>query len=313
MSTLQIDPGGVRAAEAAIRPFIRRTPVVELDRAEFGLDPGPLVLKLEPLQHAGSYKARGAFANLTLRRPPAAGVTAASGGNHGGAVAYAARRLGAKAKIFVQATASPAKIARIREYGAELVVGGESHAEALLACEAWAAETGAMTVHAFDQVETMCGAGTLGLELEDQTRADTVMAAVGGGGLAAGLAAWFGDRAKLVAVEPKASPTLHNALAAGGPVDAPIGGLAGDSLSPRRIGALCYPLLKRHVAVNPLVEDEEIRAAQAALWRVLRVVVEPGGAAALAALLGGRYRPAPDERVAVVLSGANTTAVDFDR
>lgn len=311
MSAISIGPDGIATAEAAIRPFIRRTPVIELDRADFGLAPGPLVLKLEGLQHAGSFKTRGAFANLRLRALPDGGVAAASGGNHGAAVAYAARQLGAKARIFVQDTASPAKIARIREYGADLVIGGESHAEALAACEAWATQAGAMTAHAFDQVETMCGAGTLGLELEDQAQVDTVLAAVGGGGLMAGLAAWFEGRKTLVAVEPLASPTLHRALAAGRPVDAEIGGLAGDSLSPRRIGALCYPLLRQHVAANPLVSDEEIRAAQIALWRVPRVVVEPGGAAAMAALLSGRYEPAPAERVAVVLSGANTTAVDF--
>ncbi|MDQ0465301.1 threonine dehydratase [Caulobacter ginsengisoli] len=309
----RIDPDSIAAAETVIRPYIRRTPVLELDRAQFGLPPGPLVLKLEQLQHAGSFKTRGAFANLLLRAAPAAGVAAASGGNHGAAVAYAARQLGIRAQIFVQETASPAKTARIRDYGAELVIGGESHAEALTACEAWAARTGAMTVHAFDQVETMRGAGTLGLELEAQAGVDTVMAAVGGGGLMGGLAGWFGDRLRLVAVEPQASPTLHRALAAGQPVEAEVGGLAGDSLSPRRVGQLVFPLLARHVAANPLVSDDDIQTAQAALWRVLRLVVEPGGAAAFAALLSGAYAPAPDERVAVILSGANTTAVDFGR
>jgi threonine dehydratase len=308
-----VDRETIAAAERVIRPHIRRTPVIELDRAEFGLPPGPLILKLEMLQHVGAFKTRGAFANLLLRDVPAAGVAAASGGNHGAAVAYAARQLGTKAQIFVQETASPAKVARIREYGAELVLIGESHAEALVACEAWAAQAGAMTVHAFDQVETMRGAGTLGLELEEQAQVDTVMAAVGGGGLMGGLAGWFGGRKRLVGVEPQASPTLYRALAAGRPVKAEVGGLAGDSLSPRQVGKLVFPLLQQHLTANPLVSDADIRRAQQELWRVLRLVVEPGGAAALAALISGAYRPEPDERVAVVLSGANTTAVDFDR
>ncbi len=199
-------------------------------------------LKLELTQHSGSFKARGAFANLLMREVPPAGVAAASGGNHGAAVAYAARQLGHKARIFVPEISSPAKIARIRGYGADLAVGGKVYAEALAACEAYIAETGALSVHAFDQVETMLGQGTVGLELERQVPdLDTLLVAVGGGGLIAGIAAWYEGKVKVVGVEPRLAPTLSMALAAGRPVDAPAGGLAADSLAPKRIGELVFP------------------------------------------------------------------------
>ena len=268
----------------------------------------PLVLKLEFLQHTGSFKPRGAFANLLTRRAPEAGIVAASGGNHGAAVAYAAMRLGIPATIFVPTVASPAKLERIRGYGAELVVGGERYADALEASEAFAARTGALPVHAYDQAETMLGQGTVGLEIEaDALDIDTLLVAVGGGGLIGGIAAWYEGRVRVLAVEPELAPTLHDALAAGRPVDAPAGGIAADSLAPRQVGGLMFPIAQRFVERAVLVSDEAIRDARQRLWDVLRVAAEPGGAATLAALISGRYRPAPGERVAVLLCGANTT------
>jgi len=303
----------IAAVERLIRPHIRRTPVIEADGAEFGLVPGPLLFKLEQMQHSGSFKARGAFANLLLRDVPAAGVAAASGGNHGAAVAYAAARLGVAATVFVPGITSPAKAERIRGYGATLVVAGERYADALAASEAHVAATGAMAVHAFDQPETLLGQGTVGLELQaDAPGVDTLLVAVGGGGLIGGIAAWYGRAVKVVAVEPEGAPTLHMALAAGRPVDAPADGIAADSLAPRQVGGLMFPIAQAHVAVSVLVTDEAIRQAQAALWSRLCVVAEPGGAAAFAALLSGRYRPAAGERVAVLVCGGNTTAVRFE-
>jgi threonine dehydratase len=223
-------------------------------------------------------------------------------------------RLGIPAKIFVPRVSSPAKIQRIREYGADLVVGGERYADALAASEAWIARSGALAVHAFDQMETVLGQGTIGLELGAQAPAlDTVLVPVGGGGLIGGIAAWYAGTARVIGVEPHAAPTLTEALRAGHPVDAETGSIAADSLAPRRVGELMFPLAKRHVERVVLVSDADIRRAQDALWAVLRIVAEPGGAAALAGLLSGGYRPAPDERVGVVVSGANTTAVDFAR
>lgn len=309
-----VDAARIAATERVIRPQIRRTPVIALDRADFGLAAGPLALKLELFQHAGSFKTRGAFANLLLRDVPVAGVVAASGGNHGAAVAYAAMRRQVKAKIFVPSVSSPAKVERIRGYGADLVVGGERYADALAASEAWATQSGALPVHAFDQAETLLGQGTLALELEEQAPdLDTLLVGVGGGGLIGGIAAWYGGRVRVVGVEPEAAPTLTRALAAGRPVDAEAGGIAADSLAPRRVGELVFPLAQKFVNGVLLVSDEAIRAAQEALWRVVRVVAEPGAAAATAALLHGVYKPAPGERVGVVVSGGNTVAVDFTR
>jgi threonine dehydratase len=239
---------------------------------------------------------------------------AASGGNHGAAVAFAAMKLGVPARIFVPTVASAAKVDRIRSYGATLVVTGERYADALSASERWAAESGAMPVHAFDQAETILGQGTLGLELEAQApELDTIITAVGGGGLVSGLAAWYAGRRKVVGVEPELAPTLTQALAAGEPVDADAGGIAADSLAPRRVGEQVFPIARAHVAEVVLVTDGSIRNAQEALWSTVRVVAEPGGAAALAAVLSGRYRPEPGERVGVVVSGGNTVAVAFDR
>lgn len=307
-----IDRVAIAAMATRIAPYVRRTPVIGVAGADFGLPVGEIRFKLEFLQHSGSFKARGAFANLLGQTVPAAGVAAASGGNHGAAVAYAARALGLPARIFVPRIAAPMKIARIRAYGAELVVTGERYAEALAACEAWLADSGALSVHAYDQPATLLGQGSVGLELEDQCPdLDTLLVAVGGGGLIGGIAAWYRGKVKVVAVEPEAAPTLNMALAAGRPVDAPAGGIAADSLAPRQVGQLMFPLAQQYVAQSVLVEDAAITAAQAALWDTLRVVAEPGGAAAFAALLSGRYRPAAGERVGVLVCGANPTATDF--
>jgi threonine dehydratase len=297
-----------------IRSWIRETPVIAVDGADFGLSLSAVSLKLESLQHSGSFKARGAFANLLDRRLPRAGVVAASGGNHGAAVAYAAMKLGVAAKIFVPDISSPAKMERIRSYGADLIVAGESYADALGASESWAAQSGALTVHAFDQVETLLGQGTIGLELEARaSHLDSLLVAIGGGGLIAGIAAWYEGRINVIGVEPEAAPTLTRALEAGKPVDAEAGGIAADSLAPRRVGELVFPLAQKFVSEVVLVRDDEIRKAQDALWRVLRIVAEPGGAAAFAALFSGRYQPEPQERVGVLVSGGNTVAVDFYR
>jgi threonine dehydratase len=314
MSRATVDRDRIEATDRIIRPHIRRTPVLAADGADFGLAPLPLLFKLELFQHAGSFKTRGAFANLLMRQVPAAGVAAASGGNHGAAIAYAASKLGAPARIFVPSISSPAKIARIRSYGADLVVEGERYADALKASEAWVAASGALAVHAFDQTETLLGQGTLGMELEEQApELDTLLVAVGGGGLIGGIAAWYAGRVRVVGVEPEAAPTLSRALAAGRPVDAEAGGIAADSLAPRRVGALMFPIAQRHVSRVVLVADDAIRAAQDELWNTLRIVAEPGGAAAFAAILSGRYQPLPDERVGILVSGGNTVAVDFGR
>jgi threonine dehydratase len=307
-----IDRSGIEEAARAIHPYVRRTPVLEVDATDLGLPAFPLTLKLEQLQRAGSFKARGAFANLLLREVPKAGVVAASGGNHGAAVAYAARRLGVPAHVFVPTVSSAAKVGRIRECGASLTIVGEGYADALAASEAWAAESGAASVHAFDQAETLLGQGTLGAELSEQAPGlDTLLLGVGGGGLIGGVAAWYAGALGIVGVEPEGAPTLSEALAAGRPVDAPAGGIAADSLAPRRVGELMFPIAQAFVDRVVLVSDDAIRAAQQALWDTLRVVAEPGAAAPLAALLCGAYVPGPREAVGLVVSGANTTAVDF--
>lgn len=296
-----IDRERIAAVAKTIAPFVRRTPAIELDGVQ---------LKLELLQHAGSFKTRGAFANLLLRDVPAAGVVAASGGNHGAAVAYAAMRLGTPAKIFVPSISSSTKIERIRSYGAQLVVVGERYADALAASEEWIAESGALAVHAFDQPETLLGQGTVAMEIvEDIPEVDTIIVAVGGGGLIGGIAAWCAGEVKVVGVEPQGAPTLSLAMQAGRPVDAPAGSIAADSLAPRRVGELMFPIAQRYVDRVVLVSDDDIRAAQRALWYGATTVAEPGGAAAYAALLCGAYAPAPGERVCVVVSGGNSTAV----
>ena len=297
-----------------IKSHVRRTPVVDVDAAELGLPPGTLTLKLELLQHAGSFKARGAFANLTGQAVPAAGVAAASGGNHGAAVAFAAQKLGHAAHIFVPTISSPAKIERIRSYGADLVIEGSRYAEALERCRAFVARTGALSVHAYDAPLTLLGQGTVGLELEHQAPdIDTLLVAVGGGGLIGGIAAWYQGRVKVIGVEPEAAPTLHAALKAGSPVEVSVSGLAADSLGASRIGGIPFDIAREHVAGSVLVPDDAIRKAQLVLWDRLRIASEPGGAAVLAALLTGAYAPARGERVGLLICGGNTTAVDFNR
>lgn len=309
-----IDQHGISGVYPLIRPHIRRTPVLEVRGNDFGLEAGTIDLKLELLQYSGSFKARGAFTNLLTRRIPAAGVVAASGGNHGAAVAYAAMKLGVPAKIFVPTVTSAAKLARLREYRADLTIAGERYADALAASEAWAVATGALPVHAYDQIETLLGQGTVALELEEQApELDTLLIAVGGGGLIGGIAAWYAGRVKIVGVEPERAPTLYKALEAGQPVDAEAGGIAADSLAPRRVGELMFPLAERYVERVALVADEAIQQAQQALWDTVRIASEPGGAAAFAALLSRRYAPGAKERVGVVVCGGNTAAVDFCR
>ena len=315
MQTAQtlISRDAIATTARLIGPHIRRTPVIDVDGEDFGLRASTLTLKLESLQHAGSFKARGAFANLLMRAVPEAGVVAASGGNHGAAVAFAARKLGISATIFVPSISSRTKIDRIRAYGAKLVVGGELYADALAASETWRAESGAMAVHAFDALETILGTGTLGMELAEQVQAiDTLLVPVGGGGLIAGIASWFAGQVKIVGVEPAGAAKLARALEAGRPVDTPVETIAADSLGPRRVGDLNFPIVQRYVDRVVLVSDDDIRAAQRSLWTALTIVAEPGGAAAHAALLAGRYKPAAGERVCILVSGGNTTAVDFD-
>ena len=307
-----IDREGIRRADSLIRNHVRRTPIVEVQGADFGLEKVTLLFKLELLQHSGSFKARGAFTNLLMRAVPAAGVVAASGGNHGAAVAFAAMKLGIPARIFVPVVSSQAKMDRIRGYGAELVVTGERYADALAASQEWAAQSGALSIHAYDQPETLLGQGTVALELEQQyPQLDTLLVAVGGGGLIGGIAAWYEGKTRVVGVEPAAAPTLYRALEARRPVDAEAGGIAADSLAPRRVGELMFPIAQKYVDRVVLVADELILRAQAALWNLLRIVAEPGGAAALAALLSGQYQARPGERLGVLVCGGNTTAVDF--
>jgi threonine dehydratase len=288
---------GIAAMEPLIRPFIRNTPVLDLDGT---------LLKLECLQVAGSFKARGAFANLRTRSVPPAGVVAASGGNHGAAVAYAAAQLHVSCRIFVPEISSPAKIERIRATGAELVIVPGTYPDALAASIADAAKRDAMPVHAFDQVETILGAGSLGKELEEAVPFDTVLVPVGGGGLIAGVSAWFEGRVRVIGVEPDGAPTLDWALRAGAPVAAPTGSIASDSLAAGALGSLVYPIAARFVERAILVSDDEIRTAREALWTRARVIAEPGGATAFAALLSRKYEPASGERVAVIVSGGNT-------
>ncbi|MER8649763.1 threonine/serine dehydratase [Mesorhizobium sp. M0586] len=302
----------IAAMEPRIRRYIRHTPVLRVDMADFDRPPLAVDLKLECLQHSGSFKARGAFTNLLERPVPAAGVVAASGGNHGAAVAYAAMRLGHKATIFVPEVSPAAKLQRIRGYGAELIVGGARYAEALAASEAFAEKTGALQIHAFNQEETLVGQGTLGLEIEnDLPDIDTLLVAVGGGGLIGGIAAWFAGRIRIIAIEPEGAPTLHRAFEAGHPVDAPAEGVAADSLAPKRVGEMMFPIAEAFVERSILVTDDAIIAAQKALWERVRIIAEPGGAAAFAALLSGRYTPAPGERIAVLVCGSNTDPAKF--
>lgn len=312
---------GVGIGREEIREFypqlahhVRRTPVVSVDGKEFGLDPVSLTLKLESLQHTGSFKARGAITNLLKRTVPKAGVVAASGGNHGVAVAFAANNFHVPARIYVPTVASVTKIERIRKYGADLIVGGERYADALVESQKWAERNDAISVHAYDQRETMLGQATVGLEFEEQVPdLDTLLVAVGGGGLIGGIASWYSGKIRIIGVEPDKAPTLTRALEAGRPVDAEAGSIAADSLAPRRVGEMMFPIAQKFVERVLLVQDEDIRSAQQVLWNEMRIVAEPGGAAAFAAVLSKKYRPVNTERVGILVCGGNADAVTFGR
>lgn len=299
-----IDDTDVTRAAARIAGRVRRTPVLPVAERRF---PSPVFLKLELLQHTGSFKPRGIFNRMLAAPVPEAGVIAASGGNAGLAVAYAAGELGHRAEIFVPESTPQIKVDRLRALGADVTLTGEFYADALGASEERAASSGALVVHAYDQPEVAAGQGTLALELAEQVpEPDTVLVAVGGGGLVAGIAAALDGRSRVVAVEPERCPTLHEAMVAGEPVDVTVGGVAADSLGARRVGRVCFAVASRTGTRHVLVPDEAIVAAQRLLWDDFRVIAEPGGATALAGLLCGAYKPDPDERVAVVVCGANT-------
>jgi threonine dehydratase len=311
ISRAMLTRADIEAAAARNAGRVRATPVAELEPYAFG-SPAQIALKLELLQHTGSFKPRGAFSHILSQPVPKAGVIAASGGNHGAAVAYAAQTLGYRAEIYVPAATPRIKLDRLEHYGAHVVATGARYAEALAASSARAEETGALVVHAYDQEEVLAGQGTLGRELQMQAPGlETVFVAVGGGGLVGGVAAWYRGSAKVIAVEPAACPTLAHALEAGRPVDVEVGGLAADSLGARRVGALMFPIAQQFVERVVLVSDDQILAAQRLLWEHLRVLAEPGGATALAGFLWGEYRPRAGERIGVIVCGANTDPALF--
>jgi threonine dehydratase len=295
----------VEAAWQLIRPHIRRTPVLELPAGTLGVR-APLALKLESLQVSGSFKGRGAFHKLLASKVPAAGIVAASGGNHGVAAAFAAHALGHKAEIFVPTIASPAKVAGLKRHHAVVHQVGAVYAEARAAAERRAAETGALVVQAYEDPEVFVGAGSVALEFAEQAPFDTLLVAVGGGGLIAGCAAAIGDKVRIVAVETEGTPTLHEARRAGRPVDVKISGIAADALGASRIGTPNFEVAQKLVRESVLVSDDAVREAQRALWNELRVAAEPAGATGLAALKSGAYRGAAGERVATLVCGANT-------
>jgi threonine dehydratase len=308
---MTIDRNAIEQAAARIAPHVRVTPGIRLEPRAFG-SPANLTLKLELLQHTGSFKPRGAFNRILCSAVPDAGVIAASGGNHGAAVAYAARQLGYVAEIFVPEPTPDVKVERLRRYGARVMLVGANYAEAYSASRERASETGALEVHAYDQREVLAGQGTLARELEEQTGAlDTVLVAVGGGGLIGGVAAWFAGRVRTVGVEPERCPTLYAAREAGEPVDIEVSGVAADSLGARRIGTLAFAVAQQFVHDVVLVTDDEIRQTQRAMWDNLRVLAEPGGAAALAGLRSGKYQPQPGERVGIIVCGGNTDPARF--
>lgn len=300
----------ITAALKRIESHIVKTPVVEFQG--FGLD-SSIQMKLEHMQRTGSFKARGAFNTLLSQKIPASGLVAASGGNHGAAVAFAAKQLRHKAKVFVPEFAGPTKISLIERSGADLSVVSGEYANALLEAQSYEKEHGAMQVHAFDAVPTIAGQGTTFKEWEEQgLDADTVLIAVGGGGFIAGAMAWFNGRRKVVAVEPEKAPTLHSALAANKPMNVEVGGIAANALGARKIGDICFDLAQRTGTESVLVSDEAIQNAQVALWQEARQLVEPAGATALAALMCGAYQPQAGERVAVLVCGGNLAFDPFE-
>jgi threonine dehydratase len=306
ISRTEIQDAGRRIAK-----HVRRTPVMALEEKSFGVD-AKIFFKLECLQHTGSFKPRGAFNCILSSSIGEAGVIAASGGNHGAAVAYAAHHLGHRAEIFVPTITPANKVDRLKQYGAAITITGNNYSEALTASRERAAHTGAVSIHAYDDPRVLAGQGTLGMEFEEQVRGlDSVLIAVGGGGLVGGVAAWYQDRVRVIGVEPERAPTLHKALAARQVVDVEVGGVAADSLGARRVGELMFPIAQKFVAQSLLVTDDHIVKAQKALWQELRLIAEPGGATAFAALLSGVYKPHPGERVGVVLCGSNAELTRF--
>lgn len=305
-----ITQSDIESAAARIAGRVRHTPTLRLAAGELGID-NALTLKLELLQHAGSFKPRGAFNRiLSAGELPSSGVIAASGGNHGAAVAFAARSLGIRAEIFIPALTPPAKRTRIESFGASVVQGGATYNEALDACRARQAETGALDVHAYDHAAVLAGQGTLGREIEqDAPELTDLLVATGGGGLIGGIAAWYRGRVRVISVEPEGCPCLHDALAAGAPVPSPVGGIAADSLGARQAGAAMFPIAREFVSQAVLVPDAAIAEARRLIWDRLRLLAEPGGATALAALLCGAYVPPPGARVGVILCGSNTSEI----
>lgn len=301
----------IQDAGRRIAMHVRRTPVLALEEKAFGVD-ARIFFKLECLQHTGSFKPRGAFNCILSSEIGEAGVIAASGGNHGAAVAYAAHKLGYRAEIFVPVITPKNKVDRLRHYAATINITGNNYAEALAASRERAGQTGAVGIHAYDDARVLAGQGTLGMEFEEQVRGlDSVLIAVGGGGLIGGVASWYQDRVRVIAVEPERAPTLHHSLAAGRVLEVETGGVAADSLGARLVGELMFPIAQKFVAQSLLVSDEQIVEAQRILWRQLRLIAEPGGATALAALLSGVYKPHPGERVGVVLCGSNAELASF--
>ena len=301
-----IDRHTIAAAARRLQKYVRHTPVLRVAGSDFSLE-NPVVLKLELLQHAGSFKPRGAFNRLLSAALPPAGVIAASGGNHGAAVAYAAQVLGVAAEIFVPTGTPATKLDRIAGYGAKVVRSGDTYAEAYLASQDRQRQTGAMEVHAYDHPDVLSGQGTLGQELEcDAPELTHILVATGGGGLIGGVAAWYAGSAAIISVEPETCPTLHHALQQGAPTDVPVSGYAADSLGARRCGALMFPIAQRYVAQAVLVQDTAIQDARRFLWERYRLIAEPGGATAAAALLSGAWVPPAGARVGIVVCGANT-------
>jgi threonine dehydratase len=301
----------IQDAGRRIAMHVRRTPVMALEERAFGID-ARIFFKLECFQHTGSFKPRGAFNCILSSKIDESGVIAASGGNHGAAVAYAAHKLGHRAEIFIPVITPKNKIDRLRQYGATINVTGNNYSEALAASRERAIETGAVAIHAYDDAHVLAGQGTLGMEFEEQVRGlDSVLIAVGGGGLIGGVASWYQDRVRVIGVEPERAPTLHNSLAAGQVVEVETGGVAADSLGARRVGDRMFPIAQKFITQSLLVSDEQIIEAQRTLWQQLRLIAEPGGATAFAALLSGIYKPHPGERVGVVLCGSNAELASF--
>jgi threonine dehydratase len=295
----------IERAAARLAGYVRRTPVVEHDGRW---------LKLELLQHAGSFKARGAFNRMLTEQLPPAGVIAASGGNHGAALAYAASRLGVRAEVVIPSTSPPLKRQVIERHRAAVVVVDGYYDDAQRVAEERQRRSGALMIHPYDHPATVAGQGTMSRELEQQVGGiDTLLVATGGGGFTAGQAAWFADRVRIVSVEPETSQCLRAALAAGAPVPVEVAGVAADSLGARQLGAVPWEVVRRHVDEAVVVSDDDIRAAQRAIWDDLRLIAEPGGAAAFAAVRSGAYRPGRGERVAIAVCGSNCDPATITR